>query len=103
MTLKPVFIIAIVAIAMIGVMVPSIFAVQDNVIIEGNLNPFNRSEELYVVKVDPLSEMRKITFSIYDSDGIIFSQTSYTSPGRTLQNFYVNFFPLYFKIIQNTQ
>ena len=100
--MKSVFIIAIVAVAMIGVMVPSVFAAEDNVTIEGNLNPVNRSEEMYVVSMDPSSEMREITFSVYSSDGIIFSKTSHVNSGGTFQNFYVKFFPLYFKIIQNT-
>jgi uncharacterized low-complexity protein len=95
--LKPVFIIAIVAVAMIGIMVPSAFAVQDNATIEGNLNPFNRSEEVYVVYVDPSSEMREITFSIYGSEGVIFSSTSHLNSGGTFQNFYVKFFPPLFQ------
>ena len=95
--MKPVFIIAIVAVAMIGVMVPSSFAISDNVVIEGNFNPINRSEELFVVKVDPSNEQRKITFSIYDSETIIFSRTSHIDSGGTLQNFYVKFFPPLFQ------
>ena len=82
---------------MIGVMIPSVFAVQDNATIEGNLNPFNRSEEVYVVNVDPSSEMRKITFSIYDSEGVIFSEISHLNSGGTFQNFYVKFFPPLFQ------
>jgi len=95
--LKSVFIIVIVVVAMIGVMIPSVFAVQDNATIEGNLNPFNRSEEVYVVNVDPSSEMRKITFSIYDSEGVIFSEISHLNSGGTFQNFYVKFFPPLFQ------
>ena len=75
----------------------SSFAVQDNVAIEGNLNPANRSEELYVVNVDPSSEMRKIIFSIYGSGEIIFSETSHLNSGGTSQNFYVKFFPPLFE------
>jgi hypothetical protein len=73
------------------------FAVQDNVTIEGNLNPINRSEELYVVYVDPSSEMREVIFSIYDSGEIIFSKTSHLNSGGTFQNFYIKFFPPLFK------
>ena len=94
--MKPVFIIAIVVV-MIGVMVPSSFAISDNVVIEGNFNPINRSEELFVVKVDPSNEQRKITFSIYDSETIIFSRTSEINSGGTFQNFYVKFFPPLFQ------
>ena len=43
------------------------YAVQDNVAIEGNLNPTNRSEEVYVVKASLSNEHRDIVFSIYDS------------------------------------
>ena len=57
------------------------FAVNDNVTIEGNLNPTNRSEEWYVVKVSPSNEHRDIVFSIYDSGEIIFSKTSYIKAG----------------------
>ena len=96
MLLKPVFIIAIV-VAMIGVMIPSVFAVEDNVTIEGNLTPFNRSEELYVAKFDPVVENTEITFSIYDSIGIIFSSTSHINSGGTSGNFYVKFFPPLFE------
>jgi hypothetical protein len=52
------------------------YAVQDNVTIEGNLDPTNRSEELYVVSVTPSNEHRDITFSIYGSGEVIFSKTS---------------------------
>ena len=34
----------------------SSFAVEDNVTIEGNLTPFNRSEELYVIKFAPATQ-----------------------------------------------
>jgi hypothetical protein len=69
------------------------FAVNDNVTIEGNLNPINRSEELYVVKVSPSNEHRDIVFSIYDSGEIIFSKTSYIKSGGSYENFFVTFFP----------
>ena len=86
---------------MIGVMIPSVFAANDNVTIEGNLNPFNRSEELYVVKFDAVSKMTEVTFSIYSTDeyaqDAIFSSSSFVNSGRTFQNFYVTFFPPLFK------
>ena len=66
------------------------FAVQDNVTIDGNLNPINRSEELYVVYVDPSSEMREVIFSIYDSGEIIFSKTSYIKAGGYYENFFLS-------------
>ncbi len=97
MMLKSVFIIAIVAVAMIGIMVPNVFAVEENVTIEGNLNPFNRSEELYVVKVNPSNEHRDITFSIYGSDGVIFSKTSFIKSSGSYENFFVKFFPPLFE------
>ncbi|MBT4325376.1 MAG: hypothetical protein HOD60_00500, partial [Candidatus Nitrosopelagicus sp.] len=73
------------------------FAVQDNVVIEGNLNPTNRSEELYVVKVTPSNEHRDIVFSIYGSGEIIFSKTSYIRAGGYYENFFVKFFPPLFE------
>jgi hypothetical protein len=97
MMLKSVFIIAIVAVAMIGIMVPNVFAVEENVTIEGNLNPFNRSEEVYVVKVNPSNEHRDITFSIYGSDGVIFSKTSFIKSSGSYENFFVKFFPPLFE------
>ena len=41
MLLKLVLIIAIMAVVMIVVMIPGVFAVQDNVTIEGNLDPLS--------------------------------------------------------------
>ena len=86
---------------MIGVMIPSVFAVQDNATIEGNLNPFNRSEEVYVVKFDAVSKMTEVTFSIYSIDDYaqdtIFSSSSFVNSGGTFQNFHVKFFPPLFK------
>ena len=79
------------------------FAVQDNVTIEGNLNPTNRSEELYVVKVTPSNEHRDIVFSIYDSGEIIVSKTSYIKAGGYYENFFIKFFPPLLKIIKNIQ
>jgi len=99
--LKSVFIIVIVVVAMIGVMIPSVFAANDNVTIEGNLNPFNRSEEVYVVKFDAVSKMTEVTFSIYSIDDYaqdtIFSSSSFVNSGGTFQNFHVKFFPPLFK------
>ena len=69
------------------------YAVQDNVTIEGNLDPTNRSEELYVVSVTPSNEHRDITFSIYGSGEVIFSKTSYIKAGGSQENFFVKFFP----------
>jgi len=66
MILKSLLIICI--IAMSGVIIPGVFAANDNVTIEGNLNPLNRSEELYVVKFDAVSKMTEVTFSIYSID-----------------------------------
>jgi hypothetical protein len=97
MILIPVFIIVIVLVIMVGIMTPSIFAVEDNVTIEGNLNPSNRSEELYVVKVSPSNEHRDFAFSIYDSGEIIFSKTSYIKSGGNRENFSVKFFPPLFQ------
>jgi len=92
--LKSVFIIVIVVVAMIGVMIPSVFAANDNVTIEGNLNPFNRSEEVYVVKFDAVSKMTEVTFSIYSIDDYaqdtIFSSSSFVNSGGTFQNFLCN-------------
>ena len=86
---------------MIGVMIPSVFAANDNVTIEGNLNPFNRSEEMYVAKFDAVSKMTEVTFSIYSTDeyaqDTIFSSSSFVNSGGTFQNFYVKFFPPLFK------
>jgi len=86
---------------MIGVMIPSVFAANDNVTIEGNLNPFNRSEEVYVVKFDAVSKMTEVTFSIYSIDDYaqdtIFSSSSFVNSGGTFQNFHVKFFPPLFK------
>ena len=99
--MKSTFIIAIAVAAMIGVMIPSVFAANDNVTIEGNLNPFNRSEELYVAKFDAVSKMTEVTFSIYSIDDYaqdtIFSSSSFVNSGGTFQNFYVKFFPPLFK------
>ena len=69
------------------------FAVQDNVAIEGNLNPANRSEELYVVTIPVSNEGKDIVFTIYDSGEIIFSKTSYIKAGTSSENFFVKFFP----------
>ena len=71
------------------------YAVNDNVTIEGNLNPANRSEELYVVYVSPSNEHRDIVFSIYTSGEVIFSKTSYIKAGSNYENFYVFFFESY--------
>ena len=73
------------------------YAVNDNVTIEGNLNPANRSEELYVVYVSPSNENRDIVFSIYGSGEVIFSKTSYIRSGSNYENFYVKFFPPLFQ------
>ena len=86
---------------MSGVIIPGVFAANDNVTIEGNLNPLNRSEELYVVKFDAVSKMTEVTFSIYSIDDYaqdtIFSSSSFVNSGGTFQNFYVKFFPPLFK------
>ena len=71
------------------------FAVQDNVTIEGNLNPVNRSEELYVVTIPVSNEHKDIIFSIYDSGEIIFSKTSFIKAGTSSENFFVKFFQVY--------
>ncbi|MBT4326743.1 MAG: hypothetical protein HOD60_07520, partial [Candidatus Nitrosopelagicus sp.] len=73
------------------------FAVQDNVTIEGNLNPANRSEELYMVTIPVSNEHKDIIFSIYDSGEIIFSKTSFIKAGTSSENFFVKFFPPLFK------
>ena len=73
------------------------FAVQDNVIIEGNLNPANRSEELYIVTIPVTNEHKDIVFSIYDSGDVIFSQTSYIKAETSSENFFVKFFPPLFE------
>ena len=86
---------SILSLAAIGFAANS-FAVQDNVTIEGNLNPANRSEELYVVTIPVTNEHKDIVFSIYDSGEIIFSKTSYIRAGACSENFFVNFFrPLF--------
>ena len=86
---------------MSGVIIPGVFAANDNVTIEGNLNPLNRSEELYVVKFDAVSKNTELTFSIYDSEGVIFSSSSIVNSGGTFQNYYVKFFqPLFEDNIQ---
>ena len=95
MILKSLLIICI--IAMSGVIIPGVFAANDNVTIEGNLNPLNRSEELYVVKFDAVSKNTELTFSIYDSEGVIFSSSSIVNSGGTFQNYYVKFFPPLFE------
>ena len=82
---------------MSGVIIPGVFAANDNVTIEGNLNPLNRSEELYVVKFDAVSKNTELTFSIYDSEGVIFSSSSIVNSGGTFQNYYVKFFPPLFE------
>ena len=97
MLVKLVLIIAIMSVVMIVVMIPGVFAVQDNVTIEGNLDPTNRSEELYVVRVSPSNEHRDIVFSIYDSGEVIFSKTSYFKSGSSYENFFVTFFPPLFQ------
>ena len=73
------------------------YAVEDNVTIEGNLDPTNRSEEVYVVRVTPSNEHRDITFSIYGSGEIIVSKTSYIKAGSSYENFFVKFFPPLFE------
>ena len=73
------------------------YAVEDNVIIEGNLDPTNRSEEVYVVRITPSNEHRDITFSIYGSGEIIVSKTSYIKAGGSYENFFVKFFPPLFE------
>jgi len=97
MLLKLVLIIAIMAVVMIVVMIPGVFAVQDNVTIEGNLDPVNRTEEKYVVHMPSSNEHRDIVFSIYDSGNIIFSQETYVRPGSERAIFTVNFFPPLFQ------
>jgi flagellar biosynthesis GTPase FlhF len=97
MLLKLVLIIAIMSVVMIVVMIPGVFAVQDNVTIEGNLDPMNRSEEVYVVRVSPSNEHRDIVFSIYNSGEVIFSKTSYIKSGSSYENFFVTFFPPLFQ------
>ena len=76
---------------MSGVIIPGVFAANDNVTIEGNLNPFNRSEELYVVKFDAVSKNTEVTFSIYSIDeyaqDAIFSSSSFVNSGGTFQNY----------------
>ena len=97
MLLKLVLIIAIMAVVMIVVMIPGVFAVQDNVTIEGNLDPVNRTEEKYVVHMPSSNEHRDIVFSIYDSGNVIFSQETYVRPGSERANFTVKFFPPLFQ------
>ena len=63
---QKILIFSILSLFLIGFVTYS-YAVEDNVAIEGNLNPTNRSEEAYVVKVSPSNEHRDIVFSIYDS------------------------------------
>ena len=75
----------------------SSFAVEDNVTIEGNLTPFNRSEELYVIKFAPATQTTEITFSIYDSIGVVSSYTSFIETEQTFTNFYIKFFPPLFE------
>ncbi len=69
------------------------FAAQDNITIEGDENPINRSKELYVVKVSPSDEYRDIVLSIYGPDGLVSSQKSYVRAGSNYENFFVTFFP----------
>ena len=75
----------------------SSFAVEDNVTIEGNLTPFNRSEEQYIVRFAPLTETTEITFSLYDSSGVVSSYTSFIETEQTFTNFYIKFFPPLFE------
>ena len=96
LTNKKFIIFSILSLAAIGFAANS-FAAQDNVTIEGNLNPANRSEELYVVTIPVTNEGKDIVFSIYDSGDIIFSTTSYIRAGISSENFFVKFFPPLFE------
>ena len=93
--MKTVFIIATVAI--IGIMLPSVFAVENNVTIEGNQNPTNRSEELYVIRVSPSNENRDIVLSVYDSNRIIYTKNETIEPRSTFANVFIKFFPPLFQ------
>ena len=82
---------------MIGIMLPSVFAVENNVTIEGNQNPTNRSEELYVIRVSPSNENRDIVLSVYDSNRIIYTKNETIEPRSTFANVFIKFFPPLFQ------
>ena len=70
---------------------------QTMYVIEGNLNPTNRSTELYVVRVSPSNDNRDIVLSVYDSNRIILSQNGFINSGDTFANFFIKFFPPLFQ------
>ena len=74
------------------------YAVQDNAVIEGNMEPLQYSEQLYVVRVIPTEESRDIQFNVYGNIGKISSQEQNIPRGINYVNFYVKFFPPLYKI-----
>ena len=76
----------------------SIYGVEDNATIEGNIEPLLYSEEIYIVRVTPSNESRDIQFSVYSRIGQISSQEQNVPRGTNYVNFYLKFFPPLYKI-----
>ena len=72
--MKPVFLIAIVAVAMIGMMIPSVFAQQQSISISGNGNPIENSLHLSFTINFEESTSGKIKWGVYEK-----GTTSYTT------------------------
>ena len=93
MKLIPFFIILI----FVG-MVNNTFAVEDNVVIEGNQSPGLYSTELYKIIAEPSDNPRTVELSVYGPIGKIASQKATFDRGGTFVQFFVKFNPPLYKV-----
>ena len=74
-------------------MTTDIFAVEDNLVIEGNPSPGLYANELYKIIATPSEEYREIELSVYNSNGKIASQKAGIEAESDFAQFYVKFTP----------
>ena len=75
-----------------------VFAVEDNIKIDGNLSPPTYSQQLYIVKVSPTPDQREVKLSIYGPSGKLSDQSAFILENSDHVNFFVKFFPPLFQV-----